>query len=84
MVPKHLTSINDIAAASWDGLLAADYPFLSHGFIRALEDSGAVCAASGWQPAHRVVERDGQLQALLPLYLKDHSWGEYVFDWQWA
>ena len=84
MVPKHLTSINDVAAASWDGLLASDYPFLSHGFIRALEDSGAVCAASGWQPAHRVVERDGQLQALLPLYLKGHSWGEYVFDWQWA
>ena len=74
MVPKHLTSINDIAAASWDGLLAADYPFLRHGFIRALEDSGAVCAASGWQPAHRVVERDGQLQVRLRSKARAAAW----------
>jgi len=84
MVPKRLRSINDVDAASWDALLAADYPFLCHGFLRALEDSGAVCAASGWEPAHRVVEQDGELLALMPLYRKSHSWGEYVFDWQWA
>lgn len=84
MVPKQLSSINDVDAASWDGLLAADYPFLRHGFLRALEDSGAVCTESGWLPAHRVVEQDGELLALMPLYQKSHSWGEYVFDWQWA
>lgn len=82
---RQLNHINDISAAAWDGLLATDYPFLRHAFLNALESSGSVSPAHGWQPAHLVVENpNGSLQALLPLYRKQHSWGEYVFDFQWA
>src|SRR5690606_16363189 len=53
-------------------------------FLAALEDSGVVGAASGWQPRHLRINRDGKLVGIMPLYLKQHSWGEYVFDWAWA
>ncbi|HEY5048139.1 MAG TPA: GNAT family N-acetyltransferase, partial [Rhizomicrobium sp.] len=55
-----------------------------HEFFAALEDSGSATARSGWRPCHLTVERDGAIQGLLPLYLKDHSQGEYVFDHAWA
>ena len=62
----------------------SQYPFLTPAFLDALEHSGSVGPGSGWQPNHlRVVGRDGE-QAFMPLYLKSHSWGEYVFDWGWA
>ena len=81
---ESLTSIAQISAAQWDGLLASSYPFARHGFLYALEESGSVTAATGWQPAHRVVSQNGVVQAVMPLYLKQHSYGEYVFDFQWA
>lgn len=59
-------------------------PFISHQFLSALELSGCVCAETGWRPRHLLVYRQQQLIAAMPLYLKDHSWGEYVFDQQWA
>src|SRR5690606_41983260 len=65
-------------------LFRSGYPFLRHGFLSALEDSGSVMPATGWQGAHRLLRSGGRAQAILPLYLKQHSWGEYVFDWQWA
>lgn len=80
----NLHSIDQLPQAQWDALVPAGYPFLRHAFLAALERSGATTIGTGWQPAHRVVERQGQLQALLPLYEKSHSYGEYVFDWQWA
>lgn len=61
-----------------------DYPFLRPEFFAALEDSGSVCSASGWTPHHLNINRDGRNLAFMPLYLKTHSWGEYVFDWSWA
>ena len=79
-----LGSISQISAAQWNALLPASYPFLRHGFLQALEESGSVAPATGWRPAHRVVRQDGVVQAILPLYLKQHSYGEYVFDFQWA
>lgn len=82
--PETLDHISRIEAAEWDELVPAGYPFLRHGFLSALEDSGSVTPATGWQPAHRVLRDGGRVQAILPLYLKQHSWGEYVFDWQWA
>lgn len=81
---ERLDSISQIAAEQWDSLIPSGYPFLRHGFLQALEASGSVCAATGWQPAHRVVRADGRLAGLMPLYLKSHSYGEYVFDFQWA
>ncbi len=61
-----------------------DYPFTRHEFLYALERSGAADTASGWQPLHVVVKREQQIIAVMPLYLKTHSYGEYVFDWSWA
>lgn len=73
----------------WDGLAnpvdAAFDPFLSWDFLQALEQSGCATAASGWQPAHLVArEVGGAIVGAMPLYAKDHSYGEYVFDHAWA
>ena len=78
-----------IGAASWDGLAnpqgsALPYPFTRHAFIAALEESGSATARTGWRPVHLLLERDGKPIALLPLYVKSHSYGEYVFDHGWA
>lgn len=76
-------SIDKVAAADWDSL-AGGMPLLSHAFLHALESSGSVGAGTGWQPSHMLVsDRDGLVGAM-PLYLKYHSYGEYVFDWAWA
>src|SRR5262249_16917904 len=64
--------------------LALPHPFTRHAFFRALEDSGSATAKTGWRPVHLILERDGAPIALLPLYLKSHSYGEYVFDHGWA
>lgn len=77
-------SIADIGPERWNGLSPIDYPFMRYEFLEALESSGSVCTETGWQPLHVEVKRDGETQLLLPLYLKYHSWGEYVFDWSWA
>jgi predicted N-acyltransferase len=60
------------------------HPFTRHAFFAALEESGSASAETGWQPSHLLLERDGQASALMPLYLKSHSFGEYVFDHGWA
>lgn len=79
-------SINELAPSAWDALAVDAGPFLQHAFLAALEDSGSVGRGTGWQPYHLSVRRTGQALPCLvmPLYLKDHSWGEYVFDWAWA
>jgi len=81
---RFVDSIEAVAAADWDAVLASDYPFLKHAFLAALESSGAATRESGWQPRHLLIERDGALIGHMPLYLKYHSYGEYVFDWSWA
>ncbi|GIZ11511.1 GNAT family N-acetyltransferase [Pseudomonas sp. NCCP-436] len=80
-----ISSIRQLPAAQWDALLATSQPFLRHGFLSALEDSGSVGPGTGWQPVHRLWrDEQGRLQAALPAYLKQHSYGEYVFDHAWA
>ncbi len=79
-----INSIDAVPAAQWDALLTGAYPFLKHAFLAALEHSGAATPRSGWQPQHLLLWRDQQLLAAMPLYLKSHSYGEYVFDWSWA
>ena len=90
--PLTITSISsarDIEADDWDSLAnpagAPFDPFVSHAFFTALEESGSATSATGWQPLH-LTARDcnGQLTGLMPLYLKSHSQGEYVFDQGWA
>lgn len=61
-----------------------DNPFLDHAFLLALEEAGCATAETGWQPQHILIERDGTPVGLMPLYLKSHSMGEYVFDYAWA
>ena len=79
-----LSSINECPSTQWDRLFTEDYPFLQHRFLSLLESSGSVCTETGWEPRHLLLEQDGKPIAALPLYLKNHSWGEYVFDWSWA
>lgn len=81
---KLVQGIGQIDAPSWDACVGPDQPFLSHAFLSALEDSGSATGETGWLPLHLVVEADGALLAGAPMYLKSHSFGEYVFDWGWA
>ena len=81
---EFLPSLNDIDAAQWDGLADSDYPFLSHHFLSGLENTGCTNARSGWQPCHAILRDGNEAVAVMPQYLKSHSYGEYVFDWAWA
>jgi predicted N-acyltransferase len=60
------------------------HPFTQYDFFAALEESGSAVEATGWQPCHLVLEQGGAIRGLMPLYLKHHSQGEYVFDHAWA
>jgi hypothetical protein len=81
---RTVTEIAAIDPAAWDALAGADNPFLSHAFLSALEASGSARDKTGWQPFHLVVEDGDRLVAAAPLYVKSHSYGEYVFDHGWA
>lgn len=76
-------AIAEIAPETWDGLGDGN-PFTTHRFLHALEASGSVGPATGWQPLHLTIERDGQIVGAAPLYAKSHSQGEYIFDHAWA
>ena len=73
----------DLDPAAWN-TLAGDSPFVQHAFLHALETTGCVGSDIGWEPVHLALFRNGQLEAAMPLYVKHHSWGEFVFDWAWA
>ncbi len=77
----------EIDAAAWNGLLDrqdAPTPFLRHEYLTALHSSHSAVAETGWAPAWLTVVHQGQLVGACTLYLKSHSYGEYVFDWAWA
>jgi hypothetical protein len=78
----------DIPAAEWDRVANppthAFDPFVSHAFLLALEQAGAVSSRTGWAPQHLVLEEDDVVVGSMPCYLKTHSKGEYVFDYGWA
>ena len=76
--------IDAIDAARWDSLCPDDNPFTSHRFLALMERSRSAAPRTGWQPVHLAVEAGDELKAVMPLYLKGHSWGEYVFDHAWA
>ena len=69
---------------AWNQLVGDDDPFVEHAFLSLLEESGSVGRGSGWEPAHVTAWRGKRLVGALPLYLKTHSYGEYIFDWGWA
>jgi len=82
---KVVDGIDKVAAADWDACAGPDNPFVSHAFLKALEDAGAVSAETGWLPQHLIMEdASGRVIGCAPAYVKSHSYGEYVFDWGWA
>jgi predicted N-acyltransferase len=86
-VSKVFESAAQLDAGEWNALLAQQAqpsPFMRHEYLAALELSGSATARAGWTPRFVTVTRGGALQAGCALYLKDHSYGEYVFDWAWA
>ncbi|SNR93160.1 hypothetical protein SAMN05192560_1807 [Methylobacillus rhizosphaerae] len=76
-------SVRDLDSTQWNALSAGS-PLLSHAFLGALEQSGSVGEGTGWQPMPLLCRQHGKLVGAVPLYLKHHSYGEYVFDWSWA
>lgn len=81
---QFMREIGELPAEDWNRLCGTDYPFLRHEFLAALEHSGSVGATRGWSPQHAVIRRAGRPAAVMPLYEKAHSYGEFVFDWDWA
>jgi predicted N-acyltransferase len=80
---RALPSLAGIDPAHWDAL-CGHHPLSSHAFLQALHDTGCASARTGWQPVYLSAWRGRELVGALPLYLKAHSYGEYVFDWAWA
>jgi predicted N-acyltransferase len=84
-----LHSISEISVNSWNRCANPDSgvpydPFVSHEFLLALEESGSATARTGWQPFHLALEEGDRLLGVVPMYVKGHSQGEYVFDYSWA
>jgi predicted N-acyltransferase len=86
-VTRVVESIQEVNPQAWDALVLAlpdPSPFLQYAYLSAMQTSGSACQATGWTPHFLLLENAGELIAACPLYLKDHSYGEYVFDWAWA
>ena len=89
-VIRVLDSPLKVNAAEWNALLAAQSPdqaanpFMRHEYLAALHESGSAIPDTGWTPRFVTLWQGGTLAGACPLYLKAHSYGEYVFDWAWA
>jgi len=86
-VIRVLPSPSEVSPQAWNALLAAQAepsPFMRHEYLSALTDSRSAAPDSGWLPQFVTLWQGEQLQAACALYVKDHSYGEYVFDWAWA
>ena len=81
---KFYSSIADIPSSTWNDLFDSVNPFVQHAFLLALEESGCVSSQTGWQAQHMMLMNEDQPLAVMPLYAKNNSYGEFVFDWGWA
>jgi len=79
-----INRIHEISRADWNRITGLEYPFIRHEFLHALEESACVSEETGWMPQHCLVYDKDELIALMPMYRKTHSHGEYVFDFEWA
>jgi predicted N-acyltransferase len=79
-----LEGVAGIAREEWNALVGDESPFLEWEWLASLEEAGTLSRKTGWLPRPLVVREDGRLVAACPLYAKDHSEGEFVFDWSWA
>ena len=85
MLSAHfITSINQVSSKEWNQICGIDYPFLRHEFFSAMENSGSTTKETGWEPHHLLIKEEANIVAIVPLFIKTHSYGEYVFDWSWA
>lgn len=80
---ERIGNLNAISASTWDAINPGRNPFLSHAFLAGLEQHRCL-DAHGWQPTHLLAWQDSRLVGAMPLYYKDNSHGEFVFDWAWA
>ncbi|MGZ5227339.1 MAG: peptidogalycan biosysnthesis protein, partial [Burkholderiales bacterium] len=78
-----VSTISSIAPEEWNAL-AGRQPFVRHEFLDALHETGCAVPDTGWAPQYLILREGGALAGAMPLYLKGHSYGEYVFDWSWA
>jgi predicted N-acyltransferase len=81
---KFSSSIQDIGEAIWQRLEAPDFPFFDYPFLKALEDTDSIGGSSGWDPIYLQAWDDQGLAGVLCGFIKSHSYGEYIFDWEWA
>ncbi len=82
-----VSSLAEVGQPAWDALASSQdrsNPFLSFAFLHALHESNSACTETGWQPQFIVLYDGEELVAAMSLYVKSHSYGEYVFDWAWA
>ena len=84
LLAEIVDDISQVDATAWNLLAGNSYPFVRHEYLLALEQTGCVGEQSGWYPQHLLLKRDELLIGAMPMYLKTHSYGEFVFDWSWA
>lgn len=86
MNTEFVNSIDIINKLTWQSLTDTQSPLMNYDFYQTLEYSQSVDVTKGWQPHHLLCSSatSENIQAIMPMYLKQHSWGEYVFDWAWA
>ena len=77
-------SIEKISKEDWESVLNNKYPFLQYDFLKTLEVTKCVSPEQGWTPFHAVVSEGEMIVAIMPLYIKTDSQGEFIFDWSWA
>jgi len=79
-----IESIKNIDETTWNNLVDSDYPFMKHSFLLSLEESKCVGEGTGWYTFHLLVKEEEDVIALMPMYIKTDSHGEFIFDWSWA
>ena len=77
-------SILEVEKRQYDSIQPKDNPFFEFDFLRALEESGCVGPGTGWEPRHLLLREGERLAGAVTFYVKTDSYGEYIFDWQWA
>ena len=78
------SSLDLIDKNKWNACIGSDHPFLQYEFLSALEKSGSATTKTGWQPYHYIEKENEEIIGICPLYIKSHSFGEYIFDHSWA
>jgi len=81
---RFIDSIHHISKQDWESVAGKTHPFIRYEFLSAMEKCGDVSVATGWTPHHALVYEKDRLIAVMPAYVKHHSYGEFVFDFQWA